>query len=103
MTKRSRKHGGAKGAKAAPARHAGPQNAQGPSGGALNDPAPLTIELHWRGIFPPPGAGYHRQTCPRCSAARRKSTNRCLRVWVISATEAAVKCKHCDYSERIAA
>lgn len=69
----------------------------------IMDAAPLTIELNWRGIFPPPGASYHRQTCPQCSASRRKSTDPCLRVGIISATAAAVRCKHCVYSERIEA
>ncbi len=64
---------------------------------------PITRELTWHGITLPPGATYHRQTCPICSAWRDKTTEPCLVVEVISATQADVICHHCLHQERITA
>ncbi len=64
---------------------------------------PILPELGYHGIFPKPGATYHRQPCPKCSPWRDKTTEPCLVVQVISATEADVICHHCLHQERITA
>jgi phosphatidylethanolamine-binding protein (PEBP) family uncharacterized protein len=64
---------------------------------------PILPELGYHGIYPPPGATYHRQTCPICSAWRVKSDEPCLVVRIISPNSAAVECHHCGHQERITA
>jgi hypothetical protein len=64
---------------------------------------PIMVELGYHGIFPAPGATYHRQPCPTCSPWRAKSDEPCLVVRIISATQADVICHHCLHQERITA
>lgn len=64
---------------------------------------PILPELGYIGIYPAPGATYHRQTCPTCSAWRVKSDERCLVVEISSPNSAAVECHHCGHQERITA
>ena len=64
---------------------------------------PITVERGYHGIFPKPGAIYHRQPCPNCSPWRAKSDDPCLVVRIISATQADVICHHCLHQERITA
>ena len=64
---------------------------------------PILPELGYHGIFPQPGAIYHRQPCPTCSPWRAKSDEPCLVVRIISATQADVFCHHCLHQERITA
>ena len=64
---------------------------------------PILPELGYIGIYPTPGATYHRQTCPICSAWRVKSDERCLVVEISSPNSADVICHHCGHQERITA
>jgi hypothetical protein len=64
---------------------------------------PILPELGYHGIFPKPGATYHRQPCLKCSPWRTKSDEPCLVVKIISATQADVICHHCLHQERITA
>ena len=62
---------------------------------------PILPELGYIGIYPTPGATYHRQPCPTCSPWRVKSDEPCLVVRIISPNSAAVECHHCGHQERI--
>jgi Zn ribbon nucleic-acid-binding protein len=60
----------------------------------------LTEALMWAGITPPP-AGSMRTTCPQCSHTRKKSHERCLRLWYDNDLIMA-ECKHCGWDTAIA-
>jgi predicted RNA-binding Zn-ribbon protein involved in translation (DUF1610 family) len=62
---------------------------------------PILPELGYHGIFPKPGAIYHRQPCPHCSPWRVKSDEKCLVVMIDRKTSAWVVCHHCGFQERI--
>jgi hypothetical protein len=53
--------------------------------------------LLWNGInapYPVPDA--FRTTCPKCSATRQKSREKCLRIWV-EPDNVRWLCMHCDW------
>jgi hypothetical protein len=58
---------------------------------------PAIAAMIWRGVTPPAKIG-GKTTCPKCSAGRRKSTERCLRV---VKTDRAVEfgCYHCGWHD----